>query len=381
MVFSCCRSKISFSNPQDALLAYVAGQKGGESPISKADKNNALAAQPHPIGNKCRALTTQILPAIAWTGFLYSAYLLSDPAVMSGVVGADICTLCPLNRLQFLDRQHRGTVWNHAADMLNLASNSTISIWNQAANSTLLGNYFNQETNSTAPMVNQTSISGSKLWGDYISGDSHERCLSGEWIGKASCSLFNYAGSFIRASVNNPFVLAAGFGLILGWKALQHLELSHTQETATEQKLIDNLQKKYNDMADRLKTRAFCNGPEESEKAKEVALGIINRQEAINQEIINLGIPGLTTAKKAHQITKSLFVAARAIADLEMVIPQPAPQAPKEEPKVEEKPKVDAETQTIKIEEITDGEVDDVDDADVSKAPDASSPAETEEVF
>src|SRR5579872_3449025 len=172
MVFSCCRSKTSFSNPQDAFLSFSAGEKGGESPITKADRKNALAAQPHPIGNKCLALTTQILPSIAWTGFLYSAYLLATHA--SSIVGGDICKNCPTNIEKFNENQ-RGALWNQAAGLFSKASNATISMWNQAMNSSLTEETFTQF-------------------------DSHAKCENGTYSGIASCSLFNYAGNFIQTT-------------------------------------------------------------------------------------------------------------------------------------------------------------------------------------
>ncbi len=315
MFFSCCRSKISFSQQQDAYIAYLAGEKGGQSPISKSDRKNALSAQPHPTGNKCAAITAAFLPAVAWTVFLGTAYLLTNRTVVDGIFG-DSCAPCQAN-LGLLDNQKNGMMLDRTTELLGQAANSTVSMFNQLTNSTLSADFSSTPVNDSLP-TNSSSI--------------YEQCANGEILGKAGCSLANYAGSFIKTSNQAPFLLAAGFGLILAWNAMRRIESSQKGEKSVENNLINSLQNKFNEMADRLKTRAFCSGTEESEKAKGLALRIIHRQEAIQQEIVNLGIPSISSAKKANLITQNLFNAARAVADLETETQQ-EPQAPQlEEP-------------------------------------------------
>ncbi len=349
MVFSCCKSRISYSNPQDQYLAYLAGEEGGKSPLLKADKKKAFSAQPHPIANKCSALATQLLPSIAASAFAVTAYLFTDSNLRATLIGEDICTPCSMNKLQLAARQQKGIdwIWNGVTD-----------VWKQAVNTTLTTDY-------------------TVLKADSLS------CAKGEISSLVGCASTNYLVNIDRIATHSPFLLAAGFGLLLGWKAMRHLERSMAKETAAEQNLIDDLQKKYQEMGERLKTRAFSCGPEEAETAKELAFTILHKQSPINQQIVDLHLPTIPTIKKATQITKPLFTAARMVADLQAAA-APVATTPKveiQQPIVEEKiePKIkieEIETDEIgakptKIEEPADevdiDVVDDVDDIDDSK--------------
>jgi len=268
MVFSCCKSRpIELTVQYDRHLAYLAGDKEGMPLIGKAEQERASLAQKHPFGNKINAMSSGIVAGAAVTATALMANLFRDSSALNSIIGSGaekVCIPCGINVVQLK---------NHFF--------SENYAWKD------IGTYFD--------VVNQ--------------------CGNGQFLGGIGCRLINSMGNAVHTATQYPFLLAGCFGIVLGWVALMSLESAQKGEIKQEEALIEALKNKYDGLAQRLKERAAPNSLE-TDKIKALAKKILHDRKSINQSIVNLGLPSISSVKKAHDITRNLFTTALEIDNL-----------------------------------------------------------------